>query len=366
VAVRGPAEGRRLRRPDQNCDSNASEGTTMPSRLDIPATWDYADATAFMERVRDGMPPAIICCACNGGVQGKESNPALPETAEEIADSALAAYRAGASMVHVHARDPRQQTRPATDTEVWLDVNRRIRERCPDIIINNTTGGGPGMTMEERLSCLDAGPEVASLNLTPDMSRFRIRERPAPLPDPRPATVYDECIPFSYGQVAWFAREMKARGIKPELETYHTGGVWVIRDLIEQDLVVAPYWVQTVMGYQTGSLPGVDHVLHLLRDLPDGAVWLCSAIGPFQLPLTTLALLLGGHVRVGLEDNIYYRRGEKAESNAQLVARAVRIASELNRAVATPAQARAILGLPAQPSRHDDRLARQEAQRAVP
>jgi 3-keto-5-aminohexanoate cleavage enzyme len=140
---------------------------------------------------------------------------------------------------------------------------------------------------------------------------------------------------------------MKKRRIKPELETYHPGGAWVIRDLIRQGLVEKPYWIQTVMGYQTSSYPTVQHVLDMLRDFPDDTVWLCSGIGPFQLPMTTLALLLGGHVRVGLEDNIYYRRGELARGNAQLVERAVRLARELGREVATPQQARETLGLSA-------------------
>src|SRR5205809_1520978 len=121
--------------------------------------WPYADSYAFMEKVRAGMPPAIICCACNGGIQGKESNENIPETADEIADSVYLAYRAGASMVHVHARDPENLPGPARATEIWYEVNKKIRERCPDIVINDTTGGGMDMTMEERLSCLDAQPE---------------------------------------------------------------------------------------------------------------------------------------------------------------------------------------------------------------
>ena len=308
--------------------------------------WRYTDAYEFMEKVRDGMPPVIICLASNGGVQGKESNENLPETAGELADSIYEAYQAGASMVHIHARNPENLPMCATTADVWLDVNRKVRERCPDIIINNTTGGGPGMTMEERLSCLDAGPEVASLNLTPDMSKFVIRERKAPLPHPHPAMEYDDCVPFTYGLVTRFAAEMKKRGIKPELETYHPGGAWVMRHLIDEGLLEKPYWIQTVMGYQTSSFPTVDNVMQILRELPEDSLWLCSGIGPFQLPLTTLATLMGGHVRVGLEDNIYYRRGEKVKSNAQLVERAVRIAHELNREVATPAEARQMLGLP--------------------
>jgi 3-keto-5-aminohexanoate cleavage enzyme len=309
------------------------------------AHWRYTDAYAYMERVRHGMPPVIICLASNGGVQGKEYNESIPETAEELAASIGEAYDAGASMVHIHARDPSRLPDPARTTAVWREVNCKVRERCPEIIINNTTGGGFDMTMEERLSCLDAGPEVASLNLSPDMSKFRMKERRAPLPHPRPALDYDDCIPFTYKQISWYAAEMKKRGIKPELEVYHPGCAWVIQDLLAQGLLDPPYWLQTVMGYQTSSYPTVESVLGLLRDFPDGSLWLCSGIGPHQLPMTALATLMGGHVRVGLEDNVYYRRGEKASSNAQLVARAVRIADELEREVATPAQAREMLGL---------------------
>ena len=329
----------------------------MPQHSDsqspqLPHWFKYADSHDFMERVRIGMPPVMICVACNGGIQGREANDALPETAEEIADSVGAAYDSGAAMVHVHARDPKNRTLGARAADPWREVLRKIRERCPDIIINATTGAGPDMTMEERASSLDAGPEVASLNLAPDMSRFRLRERCAPLPNPRPAKEIDECISFTYGQIHEFAAKMKERQIKPELEIYHSGGPWVVRYLIDNDLLQKPYWIQTVMGYQTGSLPTVENVLQLLRELPEESLWLCSAIGPFQLPLTTLATLMGGHVRVGLEDNVYYARGQKAKSNAELVQRTVRIAHELNRPVATAKQARTMLGLRCEPTRY--------------
>ncbi len=318
----------------------------------LPASFDYTDSHDFMERVRAGMPPLIICVACNGGIQGKEANEVIPETADEIAESVGAAYDAGAAMVHIHARDPEDLTRGARNADPWREVLGKVRQRCPEIIINATTGGGPGMTMEERASSLQAGPEVASLNLAPDMSRFRLKERRAPLPNPRPALDIDECISFTYGQIQQFAEMMKLHKVKPELEMYHPGCAWVVQYLIDNGLVQRPYWIQTVMGYQTGSYPTVGNVLHLLKDFPEDALWLCSAIGPFQLPLTTLATLMGGHVRVGLEDNVYYARGQKAISNAQLVQRTVRIAHELNRAVATPAQARSILGLCCKPSQY--------------
>jgi len=335
--------------PERNTVGETERGDSSEQ----PAWFDYTDSHEFMERVRAGMPPLIICVACNGGIQGKEANEFIPETADEIAASVEGAYEAGAAMVHIHARDPQQLTQGARETETWSEVLRKVRQRCPEIIINATTGAGPGMSMEERSACLAAGPEVASLNLAPDMSKFKLKERRPPLPYPRPALEIDECIPFTYGQIHQFAAEMKQRGIKPELEIYHPGCAWVVNYLIEHDLIEKPYWMQTVMGYQTGSFPTVENVLQLLKEFPDGALWLCSAIGPFQLPLTTLATLMGGHVRVGLEDNVYYSRGRKAKSNAELVQRTVRIANELNRSVATPAQARAMLGLQGQPRAYE-------------
>ncbi len=307
--------------------------------------WRYSDTFEYMEQTRAGFPPAMICVAVNGGIQGKETHDQLPERPEEIAEAVYAAYQAGASMVHVHARDPRDLTLGARRIQDWVEVNRRIRERCPDIVINNTTGGDLQMTMEERLSCLDASPDVASLNLTPDMSRFTMKARAAPLPHPRTETEIDVCIPFTYGIVENFAAQMKKRSIKPELETYHTGGAWVIRDLIARQLIEPPYLIQTVMGAQTASYPTPENVLQLLKELPEQTVWLCSGIGPFQLPLTTLALLMGGHARVGLEDNLYHSRGRKFIDNAESVKRVVRIAEELNRTISTPAETRKLLGL---------------------
>jgi 3-keto-5-aminohexanoate cleavage enzyme len=310
----------------------------------------YTDSYDFMNKIVGGMPPLIVCVACNGGIQGKEANEFIPESADEIAESVQGAYEAGAVMVHVHARDPEDLTKCAREAAPWREVLGNIRQRCPDIIINATTGGGPGMTMQERMASLEAGPEVASLNLAPDMSKFKLKERCAPLSSPRAALEIDECIPFTYGQIHQFATAMKLRGVKPELETYHPGCAWVVRYLIENDVLEKPYWIQTVMGYQTGSFPTVENVLHLLKEFPEGSLWLCSAIGAYQLPLTTLATLMGGHVRVGLEDNVYYSRGRKAKSNAELVERTIRIAKELNRPVATPLEAREMLGLACKPS----------------
>ena len=309
------------------------------------ATWRYGDALAYLDKVRTGFPPLMICVAINGGIQGKEYNSALPETAEEIAQSTYDAYCAGASMVHVHARDPQDVSRGARRTEDWANVIAAIRERCPDIIVNATTGGDLTMTMDERLCCLDAAPDVASLNVTPEMSRFRLKARPEPLAGARLAQEFDVCVPFTFGQIEYFAKEMKNRGIKPEFEVYHTGGSQVVREVISAGLADGPYLVQTVMGTQAASYPTVDNLAHLVRELPTETVWLASGIGPHQLPITLHAMLMGGHARVGLEDNVYRSRGQLFESNAEAVLRVSRLAGEINREIASPSTARSMLGL---------------------
>lgn len=310
------------------------------------AAWD---SYRWMAEARGGFGPLVISCAVNGGVQGKESHEALPETPEEIAAQAGEAYDAGAAIVHIHARGPQDWSQSSSDRETYQLVNALVRERCPDVIVNNTTGGGPSMTMEARFACLDVAPEMASLNLGPDMSRFVIPERPEPLPSAHPSVVYDDCIPFTYGIIGDLAARMRERGTRPEMELYHSGQFWVVRDLIERELIDPPYVHQFVMGYQTSAFPTPGHVWRLMGELPEGSIFFVCGIGHFQLPLTTLATLAGGHVRVGLEDNLYYARGRRLRGNGEAVERAVRIARELNREVATPAQARALLGLAVEP-----------------
>jgi len=315
------------------------------------AIWDYHNPYRWLERIKSSsLPPLIICCAVSGGVQGKEANPDLPETAEEIADSTYLAYKAGATMVHIHARDPQKLHTSAGDVETYRLVNRLVRERCPDIIINNTTGGTWGMTIEERLACLDAHPEMATLNMGPDMYKLKLKERPAPLIHPRPELNLNGCMPVTYAELATFARAMQERSIIPEMELYNPGQVWPVHDLIAQGLITPPYWIQFVMGYQTSSYPTPANLLNLVNELPEGALFMVAGIGPYQLPMITMAILLGGHIRVGMEDNVYYRRGQLLKSNEEAVQRAVRIAHELNREIATPAQAREMVQLSMTPT----------------
>ena len=308
--------------------------------------WDFKDPYAWMQRTaRSAMPPLIVCCAISGGIQGQEAHPNLPETAEEQAQAAYAAANAGAAMIHIHARNTQRMYESSDQAEEYRAVNRLIRARCPDVIINNSTGGSYGMTDVQRLVCLEAGPEVASLNLGPEMYKFTLKARNPPLTHPRPAAHLDDLQPASYGQIHHYAAEMLRRGIKPELELYNSGMYWVLRDLQAAGLLAAPPLVQFVLGTMTGSYPTPWTLLNLIQELPAGCLFEVAAVGAYQLPLTTMAILLGGHVRVGLEDNLYYRKGQLLRSNAEAVERIVRIAHELNREIATPAQARALLGL---------------------
>ncbi len=311
--------------------------------------WDFADSQQWMERTTK-FPPLIITCAVNGGIQGKESHPALPELPREIAEQAQQAYEAGASVVHIHGRAADDFTNCTEDPEVYREINGLVREKCPDMIINNTTGGGPTTTMEARIACLDALPEMASLNLGPDMERFELAARKPPLAHPREAVLVDMCMPFTYGFIDELANVMLEKHIKPELEMYNPGQYWVSRGLIARGLIEPPYTHQFVMGVQTASYATPWNVLEMLRELPGDSLFTVASIGKFQWPLTALGIMLGGNVRVGLEDNLYLARGVKLKGNGEAVEKAVRLAHELGREIATPAQAREMYGLSATPS----------------
>jgi 3-keto-5-aminohexanoate cleavage enzyme len=312
--------------------------------------WDYRNTYEWMQRVRKGLPPLIISCAITGGVEGKEAHPDLPETPEEQAEQTKAAYEAGASIVHVHARNPEIWWMTTSNPDDYLKVNSMIRAKCPDIIINNTTGGGPEQTTEQRMASIYANPELCSLNLGPFVLKVPVKERSEPIPHPHPAFVYDRLIPNSYADINLYAQTMKEHGIKPEMELYHPGMFWVFNDLVSQGLLDPPYDFQFVMGFQTSSFPTPANLLGLINELPPESMFFAIGVGPYQLPMTTLSIMLGGHVRVGMEDNLYYARGRKVKDNAELVARTVRIAKELNREIATPAEAREMLGISQKPS----------------
>lgn len=273
----------------------------------------------------------IITCSLTGGVQTKAANPNLPEQPDEIAQQAYECFNEGCAIAHIHARD--KDGKPTGSPEIFKDIHDKIRAKC-NIILQDSTGGGPGLTLEQRLACLDAKPEMASLNLG---SMLRTIGSSA-------GTVWIN----QRAEIERFIQEMQKRDIKPEMEIYHHGMFREMNNLIDKGLIKKPYYVNFVMGmaYQ-GAVDATPANLNtLIQLLPRDTIFNCCAVGASQLTITTLSVLLGGQARVGMEDNIYMSRGVLAKSNAELVARSVRIIRDLGFEIATPDESREILGLP--------------------
>jgi len=318
--------------------------------------WDYKDIYEYDRRLQEGMPPLIISVAITGGAAGKEVNPNLPETPEEQAKSVQEAYQAGAATVHIHARDPQKgYAYSSVNPSHYLEVNRRVRELCPDIIINNTTGSGAGnATSEERMRSLEARPEVASLNCGPIILRGTLPMRKAPLTGrDEPLKLDSFIIPVTVSEIELFAKTMTDRNIKPEMEVYNPQQFNFVNVLIQKKMIRPPYWFSLIFSNTSGGIGISSHprnIVNMIDCLPKESLFQCIGVGPTQLFVNTMAIISGGHVRVGMEDNVLYERGKLLESNGQAVERVVRIARDLGRVIATPAQAREMLGISATPS----------------
>lgn len=281
---------------------------------------------------RDGIPEGktIITVAQSGALTRKSHNPNLPEQPPEIADSAYACFNEGAAVCHIHARDSHGEN--TSDADIFQDIHARIKAKC-NIIIQDSTGGGPNLTQEQRIHCLRAEPEMASLNMGTLM---------------RVVGPY-KGIPWSNmpTEIDYYLGEMAKRGIKPEMEIYSHAMLSEVHRLVGQGVVRKPYYINIVLGmkYQ-GAEPATPETLYsIVQKLPQGSIFNCTGVGSAQTRIATLGMILGGCARVGLEDNIYYKKGELAQSNAQLVARIVRIARELGLEPASPDEARSYLGL---------------------
>jgi 3-keto-5-aminohexanoate cleavage enzyme len=271
----------------------------------------------------------IITVAQTGALVNKDMNPNVPEQPDEIITSANECFNEGAAIVHIHARDKKGAN--TSDPEIFKSIRDGIREKC-NLIIQFSTGGGPELTQEQRLECLKAQPEMASLNMG---SMMRVSGKYA--------GISWSNMP---NEIEWYVSRMRELGVKPEMEVYNLAMFRDVNAVIEKGLVDKPYYINLVLGmrYQ-GACEATPKILSTLHEfLPEDAFFNCTAVGPAQLPVTTIAMIMGGCVRVGLEDNIMYRKGELA-TNAQLVARTVRIARELGKEPATPDEAREILGL---------------------
>ncbi len=269
------------------------------------------------------MEKLIITAALTGAEVTRAQQPHLPITPDEIAEEAFKCYEAGASIVHIHARDA--EGNPTQDAEVYRQIKEKIAEKC-NIIFQPSTGGAVWHTPEQRLQPVDLSPEMATLscgtcNFGPDV--FMNSEE----------------------YIEKFAVKMQEMGVKPEIEVFERGMIENAKALVKKGLVKAPLHVDFVLGVP-GACPGTpEDLMFMVNQLPEGWTWTVAGIGRSELPLAVMAIILGGHVRVGFEDNVYYSKGRLAISNAELVERIVRIAKEMGREVATPDEARKILGL---------------------
>ena len=269
------------------------------------------------------MQPVMITAAMVGAEVSRADQPNLPVTPQEIIAAAVECYEAGASIIHIHVRDA--QGNATQDGRLFREVVEGIRARC-DVITQVSTGGAVWMSAEERLQSIECQPDMATL--TTGTVNFG-----------------DGVFMNNRGLVESFARRLREAGIVPEIEIFDVGMLDEAMRMHKLGLISDPVHFDFVMGVPGGLGADPAHLVHMVRCLPPGSTWSVAGIGRHQLTLATIALAMGGNARVGFEDNIYYRKGQLARSNAQLVARIARIAQELDRPVATPAQARDILQL---------------------
>jgi 3-keto-5-aminohexanoate cleavage enzyme len=265
--------------------------------------------------------------APTGSVPRKKDTPHVPVTPDEIAETAYRCEQEGASIIHVHCRD--ENERPTSRFEIFKDTVDKIRKRTK-LIVMTSTSGIAGQTDADRATPLQTKPEMGSL--TTGSLNFAGR---------KPSLVYvntDETIRF-------LAKTMLDLQIKPEIEAFDVGFVHQGRKLIESGLVKEPAHFQLVMGVDGGIPATPGNLLHMQSQLPMNATYVVAGMSRMQLPMTTMAVLMGGHVRVGLEDNLFLKKGVLAR-NEELVARARHLADDLQREVASPDEARKIMGLP--------------------
>jgi len=294
----------------------------------------------------------FITAAITGGIHVPGQTPYLPITPQEIADEAVRAYEAGAAEVHIHVRDPKTG-RPSSDLRIFGEVLASIKERC-DVVVCTTTGGGLGMTKEERISVVPAfSPELASFNMgSINFALYpfveKIDQFKFDWEEPYLTSTEDFIFANTFKTMKFFCQTMQEQGTRPELEIYDVGMINNAAQLIAEGVLKPPIYLQFVLGILGGIPAGVQNLLFLLetaRRQIGEFTWSVCAAGKNQMRMAAAALALGGNVRVGLEDSLYVGKGQLAKSNAEQVAKAARIAQELGLELATPADLREILDL---------------------
>ena len=293
------------------------------------------------------MRKTILTCAVTGNVHKPADHPGLPVTPDQIAAAALGAARAGAAIVHLHVRDP-ETGEGAMDLSLYREVTDRIAA-ASDVIVNLTTGeggryvpdphdpasAGPGTTLcapERRVAHVAAlKPEICTLDFNTMVSGGArvVINTPATL-EPMAATI-------------------RAAGTKPEIEIFDTGDLHMALDFIDRGLLDAPALFNFVLGIRFGCSATAETLTYLVGQLPPGSTWSAFGVGRHAFPMLALAQVMGGHVRIGMEDTLHLGRGRQARDNAELVEKAARIVTDLGGDLASPAEARAILGLPPRP-----------------
>lgn len=273
------------------------------------------------------MDPLIVTCAPVGAEVMPDQTPYLPITPQALGETAAAIRAAGASIVHVHCRNDDGSNTHAVKR--FREASHAIRS-CSDLIVQFSTGGAIGMTAEERAAVLELRPEMASLTC----GTVNFGE-----------DVFENGFPL----MRMLLRRMREFGVRPELEIFDKGHLANARRLEREGLLSFPQHVDFVLGVPGGLEATVPNLCDLVEDLPAGCTWSVAGIGRAQLPMAMAAIAMGGHVRVGLEDNLYYSKGRLAR-NEELVERVVRVARELGREIAQPEEARAMLGLAPQSS----------------
>lgn len=295
----------------------------------------------------------IITAAITGAVHIPSMSPYLPITPKQIIDESVAACEAGAAVVHLHVRDPKTG-QPTGSPELMKEVVEGVKARS-NVVIGLTTGGAIGMTSEERLAALpSAKPELASCNSGSVNFCF------SPIADKIKKPLFDWEIPFvkntyqvpfsnTFQGIEDYIRIMDENGTKPELEIYEVGMISNVAYFKNKGMLKGPVYLQFVLGIMGGLPATVDNLLFLVntarKHFGDEMVWSCAAAGKDQFDICTAAIILGGNVRVGLEDNLYLEKGVLAKSNAEPVAKIRSIAELLGRKIAAPDEARKILGL---------------------
>jgi len=277
------------------------------------------------------MDRLIITVAPTGSVPRKKDTPYVPVAPDEIAETAYLCEQEGASIIHVHCRDENEN--PTSDYAVFKETVDKIRKRT-HLIIMVSTSGIAGKSDEERAQPLKTYPEMASL--TTGSLNFAGR---------KPSMVYVN----TWETITFLARKMLEANVKPEIEAFDVGFISQGIKLIEQGLIKEPAHFQLVMGVDGGVPASPENLIHMCNQLPCNATFVVAGMAKWQLPMITMAILMGGHVRVGLEDNIYLAKGKLAR-NEELVTRARLLAGNLQREVASPSEAREILRLESQPT----------------